>query len=237
MSFPSSPVVSTSQAGAGADTTTGAIDTTGVTLLVASASWFPGIDANPTLTDSKSNTWTGLTAQASGNSKVRIWWTIPSSVGSGHTFTIGGAGSIFAAIFVSGWTGQHASPQDQQNGATVTTASTLSTGSVTPSENNELLIAALVMDDNSAGAVSINTGFTITNTVPLTGGNSVGGSHAYLVQGSAGATNPQWNVTNSAASLCAAIVTFKSDGLGGTRPVKMVGPWGGFAGSSGGFAG
>jgi hypothetical protein len=58
-----------------------------------------------------------------------------------------------------------------------------------------------------------------------------------LFQGTAAARNPTWSWTGSNEAAASMATFLTSGGGGGSRPVKMVGPWGGFAGSSGGFAG
>src|SRR5688572_5662429 len=73
--------------------TTTAVDTTGATLLVLACTWFNGTTVNPTVSDSKGNTWTGLTQQNNETAtSIRIWYvnSATPTVGSGHTFQIDG---------------------------------------------------------------------------------------------------------------------------------------------------
>lgn len=189
--------------------TTSSINTTGANLIVVNTAWYNGV-GDPTLSDSKINSWTGLTGRLSGaNESQRLFYCFNPTVGSGHTFTLAGS-TTAPAIGVSAWSGAGTSPFDQQNGATNLGASTLSTGSVTPGQDNELVISGICVTNNGGGAVSINGGFTITNTVAFSSGNHEGVSMAYLIQTTATAANPQWNATNSADSLTASIATFKA---------------------------
>src|SRR5262245_31953689 len=99
----------------GHSVTTGAIDTTGATLLILVVGQESAV-ADCAISDSKGNTWNALTEQVEGAGRGAIYWSRPTSVGSGHTFTAEQTNS-FPAICVEAWSGAHASPFDQQNGA------------------------------------------------------------------------------------------------------------------------
>lgn len=193
---------------------TGSLDTTGANLLVAVIAEFePGTDPVCTMQDSKSNSWTGLTTQFDNSgARVTIYYSVPTSVGSGHTFTSNQGGVfLYSCVFVSAWSGAAASsPFDQQNGAhdVTETLTTLATGSVTPSEDSELVIAGCAQS-NAGSNHSINGGFTISNAENHSGGVHIAGGMAYLVQTTATAANPSWSWT-SAARVAVAIATFKA---------------------------
>ncbi len=91
-------------------------------------------------------------------------------------------------------------PFDQQNGvATPTTTTSYQPGSITPSENNEVIVTAIT----SGGGVtsySIDSGFTISDQFDLSGGGHFPLGMAYLIQTSAAASNPTWSWSNSLAS-------------------------------------
>jgi hypothetical protein len=112
---------------------------------------------------------------------------------------------------MSAWSGSVASPLDTGTnvGTSSASASALAIGSITPNQDGDLIIAGCMFDNNSAGAVSIDTGYTITNTRAYSGGVAVGGSMAYLIQGTAAAINPTWNITNAAA-IAVATAAFKT---------------------------
>lgn len=199
--------------------TTGAIDTTGATLLVRCAA-YDG-PATVTASDSKSNTWTGLTVRTSGGGafhKLRIWYVANPTVGTGHTFTFGGTSSAMAGC-VSAWSGAKVtSPFDQQNGAGVSSTSA-APGSITPSEDNELIIAGCSFEGSRT--LSIDGGFTITNQVNFSGGSNYGVGMAYLIQTSLAAANPSWSWSGS-ADAAAAIASFKAEPVSGSViPVFM----------------
>jgi len=180
-------VVSATCGGTNGCTTSGA-NTTGATLIVASVTNFSA-SAPTTPTDSKGNTWTPLTDRVSGTTlHNRLFYTVPTSVGSGHTFTDTDTGD-FPGMTVLAFSGTAASsPFDVQNGGTTTSGTTLASGSITPSLNN---------DSSFATPIGINEG--------TTGGNE-GNYMSYLIQNPAAAVNPTWTCT---APRAASIASFK----------------------------
>lgn len=186
--------------------TAGPINTTGATFIILSVSSFQD-GGTVGISDSLSNTWTPLTVQATGEVKVRLYYCYAPIVGAAHTFTAGGAftaGTIFVAAF-SGLT----TAFDVQNGATSgATAATIQPGAVTPGVASELIVSALVFNNNAAGVISIDSGFTITDSGPYTSGITEGGSMAYKVVSSVSAENPTWNTANTCSKRGAVIATF-----------------------------
>lgn len=203
--------------------TTGAVDTTGASLLIIHVASFAAVDS---VSDSKGNTWTPLTSHGGANSRhTRFWYAANPTVGSGHTFTVSGT-LIFPHIAVAAFSGAATtSPFDQENGATSADATTLATGSVTPGEDNELLVSGCCGAMTSSP--TINSGFTVTDDAPFGSGNNMQGGLAYLVQTSAAAVNPTWNFNNT-GGVGASIATFKVAAVGGavvgsglTRSLKL----------------
>lgn len=192
--------------------TTSSIDTTGATLLVAHVSSF-AVTAEPTLTDSKGNTWIGLTAQVEGGtSRSRLFYAANPSVGTGHTFTLTDpGGNIFAGLEVQAWSGASITlPFDVENGGTQSSGTSLATGSVTPSVNNELVVTGAHIHTTGSGTISIDSGFSISDqdqggAVPARFASAM----AYLVQSTAGAVNPSWSWSTT-TSAAATIATFKA---------------------------
>jgi len=207
MTYPSAPLV-TAEAGGLNGATTSAIDTTGVTLIVVIVNWYAVTTAVATLTDSKGNTYTGLTQRGNASIASRIFYCLAPIVGSGHTFTVAGT-STYSSIEVQGWNGNATSSVvDTQNGTGVSTSSTQQTGSVTPSENNCLIVAGMLFA--SSGTVSINSGFTISDQIAYSAPANYGAAAAYLVQTTAGAVNPTWTATS--ADKVSSIAVFKPAG-------------------------
>lgn len=208
----STPTISTFQGlGPSGGTTTG-IDTTGADLIVVYVS-STHFGSNPSLSDSKGNTWTALTrySDSGGDVSIKGFYCVAPSVGSGHTFTVSGS-YMYASIAVVGLVGAKAtSPFDQEAGSAASGTS-LSPGSVTPSEGNEIVLSALNV--NPAATASIDGGFTVLGYKALVGGSSLGIALAYLIQTSATAANPAWSWTGSQTSVgCSS--TFKAAAGGG----------------------
>jgi hypothetical protein len=199
----------------GGDST--AINTTGADLLVVVASWYAGV-GDPTLTDSKSNTWTALTRRegaAPGYATTRMYWCVPSSVGSGHTFTLSGA-DTYCTISVNAFSGAHASPYEAENGS-ITGGINQAAGSVTPTEDNCLVVTGMCAPE-TLGAVPSVSGYT-SDATNYVGATSMAGGIAHLIQTTAGATNPLWEWSGSPdTGSSAAVAVFKSAEGGGEPP-------------------
>src|SRR6185503_6438149 len=104
--------------------TTGAVDTSGANLIVISAATFGTADGVPT--DSKGNTYSPLTSSTVSSEYNRLWYCSSPVVGTNHTFTLSVPGG-YPAIAVMAFSGAKtsASPVDQENGATATSATSV----------------------------------------------------------------------------------------------------------------
>lgn len=200
--------------------TTSSVDTTGASLCVASFS--DGANtATYAPTDSKGNTWHGLTVNTpiAGQAQVQLWYTwdhggTPLSVGTGHTFTgtVTGSGFPFAVFTCYGGTQTSSDPFDVQNtgGTGASTGTSTQPGSVTPGAINELLVTTVSGYVETSG-FSINSGFTISSQSPLVGGTNFAGAQAYLVETSIVAQNPTWTLSSGIPQVMgASIATFKA---------------------------
>jgi hypothetical protein len=180
---------------------TAGVDTTGATLIVLGASY----DSAATVSDSKTNTWSSAVVDTSTNTHMRIWYCVNPTVGAAHTFSVS---LSYCAIFMVAFSGVASVPLDQTNSGTVNPGTSLSTGSVTPSEANELIISFLAAG-GTATTFAEDTPATITNSLTAVSGVSFGGSMAYEIQTTATTRNSGWSWANSA--ICAGgIATFKS---------------------------
>ncbi len=188
--------------------TTSAINTTGATFLAVSIAAQHPI-GTAVLTDSKGNTWTTLSEYGSQADVDNIvFFCYSPIVGSGHTFTYTTQFNNYSSMEVQAWSGVTTAAVNTSAGATTTSTGTAQPGSITPSVAHTLVISGVCFNDNSAGAVSINSGYTITDTVPFTGGLYYGSSMAYKILTSASAQNPTWNVTNSTTFVTSGITAF-----------------------------
>lgn len=181
----------------GMSVTTPAITTTGATTIVVHVGWFDNGSATVALVDSKGNTCTGLTSHILTSIVASQFFVCYGpTVGAGHTFT---ATVPFPSITVLAFSGPSSST-DQQAGSTTVAqpfeaATTIQPGSVTPIHANELIVVGLANEDNSGGAISVDSGFSAV-IATYTNGASEGSAIAYKVQTAATAENPTWSVTN-----------------------------------------
>lgn len=191
--------------------TTASLDTTGATLLVAVLT----TNAATNISDNKGNTWTGLTAQTNTGITTRIFYVNSNSptVGTGHTFTTTSTASVLSIMaFSSG----ASTPFDVENGTSAASGATIAPGSITPSQDNEIIIAG-VTGGNTMTTVSIDAGMTIAYQQPLTGGVCYGSGAAYKIQTTAAAISPTWTFANgSTANISAVIASFKTAAIANT---------------------
>lgn len=182
--------------------TTGNVDTTGGNLLVVAVSSY---SAGTTVSDAKSNSWTPLTVSTFGEARTFITYSQGGTFGSGENFTYTGS---YAAIEGAAFSGSASSPFDVQNtNASAIKVTSLSTGSVTPSQNDSLIIATIATG-GGGGGYSIDSGFTIIDSNDYVAFTNEGGAIAYKIQTTAGAENPTWSWTGS-ADAAASIAVFK----------------------------
>lgn len=207
-------VIASTSAGSGddANVTTSAINTTGATgifLIVSSDTLTP---PGYTISDNKGNgapVDSGVAVTITGGAgAVRLWYYLSPSVGSGHTFTVTSSTKYpaVAVLAVSGL--KLTSPLDVSavaNSATQVTSQ--QPGSVTPTENDELLVLGITWDLPTSG-YAISGGFTVAAS-HAADAHSYGGGLGYKIQTTAGAENPSWSWT-SAAATAIVIASFKS---------------------------
>ncbi len=195
--------------GGGSEATTGGVTTSGATLIVISASWLNNTSASVTISDSRGNTWTPLTARVSANVTTQLYYCYAPSVGINHNFTV--AGSLtFPSIQIQAWGRMTiSSPFDVENGGGSTSSATVSTNSITPSQNSALIIAGLSDNANSVpSTVSINNNFNISDTTPASA-SVIGGSMAYKIIRSGLPTSATWTTSQTNAEAAASIAAFK----------------------------
>jgi hypothetical protein len=193
--------------------TTGAGDSTGADLLIAVLSSYAA-QTRPTLSDSKGGTWVADKDQADTDptSRVTIFSCKPSSVGSGHTFTIAGTG-VYSSLIVYAFSGSAAASYfDQSASAFSNGATSLASGSATPGQANEIVIAALSLFVDTTGLTG-PSGFSTPDLVTGLTGDHLACAAAYQIQTTATARNPSWSWTNT-AKVSAAIATYKAVSVG-----------------------
>lgn len=178
--------------------TTAAIDTSPCDFIALFVSYYSASlgTTPPTVSDTKSNSYTaGTVYRVLGGIAVCGYRCEAPAVGSGHTFTASGA-DLFGGIAAVAMSGMASTSYDQETGAASTGGTTRQPGSLTPSQANSVLIAALAYNDNSGGSLGIDSGFTEIVALPPRSGE-VEGLYVYAkTLTSASAQNP--TVTSSA---------------------------------------
>lgn len=197
----------TSSAPTANSTTTDAVDTTGANLCILSTTQFTvgGVS------DSKGNTpWIKLTTQTISSSSTALYYFLNPVVGSGHTFTVAG-GAAFAGVTVECFSGvKTSSPVDTETGNTAT-GTTIKPGSVSPSENGELIVTGFGNTNTiTTSTIGIDSSFTITDKLAYNVATNYGAAMAYIIQGVKTSVDPQWSWTGSVA-VASPIALFKAE--------------------------
>lgn len=190
---------------------TSGVDTTGANLLIIVASIFGNFDAQLP-TDNKGNTYVALTPlDGTGANSVCIFICQSPTVGTGHTATWNTGGSVFPSIYFAAFSGAGSGTiVDQQSNAQA-----VQPGSITPSEDNELIITGFCTNGGGVTPSITAGGFTVSDAIAfLASGDNEGGGLAYLIQTTAGAANPTWATNPSPRSV---IASFKTSTSGPTE--------------------
>lgn len=183
-----------------------AADTTGANFLVVMS----GGRSSATITDSKLNTWTGLTAQTSSDGIGRLFYCVNPTVGAAHVFT--NTAGDRATISVVAFSGSDATPFDQEGGSHDGN-DTFQPASVTPGLNNELVIQGASGYSAASGADITSGGYTEPSGVEVfqVAGVNFFSSIAYQIQTTATATQPTWDCAGGVGggNMNACAATFK----------------------------
>lgn len=205
-------VVGTSWGGNGSDPSSG-INTTGGTLAVMVVT--PYIDAGtnqvPVPVDSKGNTWTLAVAvpssvpdPASHNIAQYIFYSMLTSVGTGHTFSSVPGNSTYVSNEVIVFSGTAATGVLDQISAgfshiTTTSPSTFQGGSLTPSVAGCVVISTQGNFGNTGTGttLTVGSGFTLDESMVAVFAANTGSGVAHLIQTTATAENPTWTLAST----------------------------------------
>lgn len=195
--------------------TTTAVNSTGADGLILSVAWYPG-GTTPTLTDTGSNSFTGLTARNNGNLTTRLFYDVGGlTTNASHTITATGSGAAPSVcyVFVSG------SGEFGLESGSSGSASSGAPGSLTPACNDNLVISGLGTEGNS-GAMTPDSSPTGSDYIGFSSGNNEGGGIGWWIQTTAAALNPTWSWGTS-VSYGVTLATFPPSGgcaAGGAAP-------------------
>lgn len=214
-------IATTTGNGASNFATTGTVDTTGATLIVISVSWWGGGGPTVSFSDSKSNTWTPLTLQASGganNMRQQFAYCFNPTVGTGHTFTVNGV-STYPAMVVHAFSGTAGYSYQTRSGAgSGSTASPFATGSVTPVGPGAVVLTGYVVNNSllPTGLTVSTSGFTVTKRDGVSGTNFPGAA-AYYLQPSVAAVNPTWAWSSGSFETAVSTAVFSGPAVAAER--------------------
>ena len=189
----------------GSSAGTGAINTTGATLLVAALVSYA---TNPTApTDSEANSWIQIPAiYGGGGPRVTIWYCYNPTTSATHSFTnpsAAYAGGIYLAF--SG-TLQTSGVIGNYNGLGSGASTPFQTGSVTPSLND--VIIALGGEDGFLTSAAIDSSFTTNANLTQSNSAAEVSAAAYLVSLGTSPVNPTFTMTGATSPWVAAIACF-----------------------------
>lgn len=172
----------------GSPDTSSGVNTSGADLLAAFVTYWHNAAA-PSFSDSYGNTWVPILTEVNANGeRGSLYYVANPTVGSSHTISVSNAGNSGGATFAA-FSGAHATPLDQASSDGGTQP-----GSVTPSENNELLVSAFGAGDGAApGPFTPDGGFTVTDYIDYVFFGTEPNALAYLIQTTAAAANPSWS--------------------------------------------
>lgn len=204
-----------SESGDNNNVTSSSLNTTGASLIALVVSSSTGGDY--TVSDSKSNTWSPLTAQNEGvQVGCRMYYAVNPTVGASHTFTVtkNSGANLWPSVAVIALSGAHTTaPFDAENGAVVSLSGSLATGSVSPSENNEIVISGMAFSTNTSATV--DSPMTMLHVAPSTANWGTG--LAYEIQTAATARNTTFNAGGT-SRIAAVTACFKAAAAGGFVP-------------------
>lgn len=199
---------SSSGGGAGAPATTPALSCPSAKLLsvtVYAAFNDPATDV--TITNSgTANSWSHF---PTATSVFSIFFTTTFYVvgspntSSSITFTATPVGGSLLGISASCFTGLTAA--DSADAGALAAGSTCVPGSITPTGATDLYLT-MITSNNPGDTLTVDSGFATIETLLAVGGNSIGGSLAWVVD--SGAKNPTWTSALSASDICQ-MVAFK----------------------------
>lgn len=186
------------------------------------------------VTDDKSNTYTAdAGAYASAGTTSEYFWSSCANITNGaqtFTSTFGGTQTQKTIVAWEFSGGAASSPYDTSTSGTGTGSTQTSTATGTLAQAD--CVAVGVCDKTAGGNMSGTGGWT-TDLTPNSSNFSVA-CHQVLA-----ATTGIAHTTSSSGSgtYLSSVAVYKGVAGGATRPVRMAGEWGGYAGTSGGFAG
>lgn len=219
------------------------LDSTGANFLFVA---FVGFLSSVTGWDNKGNTWVKLSEHIVGSYRLTLAYCIaPTSVGPGHTITDPNAAGQDADIHFYAWTapgqvvyqGETGADDNSFGGNSTKSAGYAGSMSVTPGDNDNLVMAAVGTYPGTSATTSaygIDSGFTLAQSRPGTNPDYCGAS-GYLNQATAATVDPTISWTTSGGGVTrwvSAIAVFTVNILTRLNGVAATGQVGALAASA-----
>lgn len=188
--------------------TSSAVDSTGTNFIAFAITI--AITKTPVVSDSYGNTWSLVLSKYAPDAGTILYTCFNPTVGPGHTFTVAGSPApIFASGTVSLFEKGTTATGDVSSSASNTSTINIQPGSITPSQNFEIIITSLANIGQAGSTASINSGFTLLGQQTCSA-SYYANALAYKYQLVAAAENPTWtNNTATPFELATLQVAFK----------------------------
>ena len=188
--------------------TTSATNVVGANLIVGCLGWYSGAGGSSAFSDNVGNPYTSIYSTGHGSQVGTLVYSYLPTVTSSMTFTASSpGGNTNTSLTVMGFSGTVSPPLDQSTNpaASASGSTTLSPGSLTPSQANELLVSCLA----GTPTPTIASPFTLGPVVPAVSSVAQGSALGYQIQAPGpAAENPAWS-WSGAAEVVAGMATFK----------------------------
>lgn len=203
-----------------------AVNSTGAAFGIAFVWWDNGSTGTPTITDNKGNPpWDPGAVSSVGGISCAFFRSHNPIVGSGHTVTMTGTGSLLVGGLVVNFESTDV-VADQADDASSDSVTSQQVGPITPPVNGALVYTGFAWSSGPTGDSTIDSPFTVSpEQINFTGGNYYGGALAYYTQATAAALAPTWSVNNGSSTAVVAILeSFVPDSAppAGVRAIRLM---------------
>lgn len=200
-------------------TLTGRTSTAGSLVAITSSS----SDATVTISHSQAGSVLGAVGPVNnGGDTIRIDYVENIVGGASHTVSMTTNAEQYSVLNASEYSGIATSSSIDQTGSGTGTSTTLSSGNVTTTQADELLVGAGTISAGTDSTFTATSSFTLRGSI----GNADEGTVGYLIDRIVSATGTYaatatWG--GSSGAWVAAIATFKAAAAGGTTPKGIFG--------------
>jgi|SRR6185503_9919430 len=153
---------------------------------------------NPTVSDDSSNSYTGLTQKTDIITAANARCSFAANASTSSTFQVSTTSDFPYLCYIGFANVKTASPKDGETGlndAVGSPSTTISSGSITPSETDEVMLDFISSFDAGAQVWSIDSGYTVEQQATSGSGVNYGGACAYKIKTDTAAENPAWDPT------------------------------------------